>query len=151
MKVLPVFLFFIGSFFASYAQNKQQSPPGPGKISGKIVDAASKQAIEYASITLRKQSAAKPVNGAISDKNGVFALKNIATGYYSVEVEFIGYTAFVRDSLLISNDNTEIILGDVSLIKKSNTLQGVTVTSTRQLIETKIDKLVYNVEKDVTS
>jgi len=151
MKILLAPLGFVISFFASYSQNKQMPLPGPGRISGKVVDAVSKQPVEYSSITLKSGAASKPVNGTISDKNGAFVLNNLPAGNYSVEIEFIGYTAFLRDSLLITGNTTEIKLGDILLVKKSTTLEAVTVTGTRQLIETKIDKLVYNVEKDVTS
>src|SRR5580658_10341765 len=41
--------------------------------------------------------------------------------------------------------------GDTSQPKKVTTMQTVTVTATRGLVENKLDKTVYNVEKDVTS
>jgi ferric enterobactin receptor len=41
--------------------------------------------------------------------------------------------------------------GDTSQPKKVTTMQAVTVTATRGLVENKLDKTVYNVEKDVTS
>jgi ferric enterobactin receptor len=41
--------------------------------------------------------------------------------------------------------------GDTAQPKKVTTMQTVTVTATRGLVENKLDKTVYNVEKDVTS
>jgi len=42
-------------------------------------------------------------------------------------------------------------LGDISLSKKGGALQAVTVTAPKGLVENKIDKMVYNAEKDITS
>ncbi|MEJ7679835.1 MAG: hypothetical protein WKG06_18660 [Segetibacter sp.] len=40
---------------------------------------------------------------------------------------------------------------NITLLTKAATLQNVTVTSQGRLIENKIDKLVFNAERDLTS
>lgn len=128
------------------AQQKNY-PNNNFQVSGKIVDAVSKQAIEYATITLQNDSTKKIVTGAVTDKKGQFILENIAKGNFTIIIQFIGYS----DKIKKISINANLKLEELLLDKKTTTLDHVTVTSTKQAIENKIDKLVYNVEKDVTS
>lgn len=70
---------------------------------------------------------------------------------YSVTVEFIGFASNKIDSVVIASDKPTLSLGTIALNNKSQVLQNVTVTATQGLIENKIDKMIYNVEKDLTS
>jgi outer membrane receptor protein involved in Fe transport len=117
------------------------------KISSKIIDAASSQPIEYATITLFSDSSKKAINGSISNKRGSFELQNIAPGNYRILVQFMGYEDFSQKIELVSN----LTLPDILLQKKMVELNNVTVKSTRQIIENKLDKMVYNLDKDITS
>ena len=117
------------------------------QISGKIADAVSRQVIEYATISLQNDSSKKIVTGAITDKKGQFLLDNISMGNFTITIQFLGYSDYIKKISIAANLKLEEIL----LEKKTTTLDHVTVTSTKQAIENKIDKLVYNVGKDITS
>ncbi|MEI8097762.1 MAG: TonB-dependent receptor [Sediminibacterium sp.] len=143
-RLLIIFLFFSFSN-AGFAQKELVS--SKLLVSGKIIDAVSKQPIEYASIVLTNDSTHKIIDGGITDKKGNFNLQNAIKGNHTLTIQFIGYTDYSEKIIVTKNTTLSTIL----LNKKNTKLTEVTVVGTRQLIENKIDKLVYNLEKDLTS
>src|SRR5205085_230275 len=65
--------------------------------------------------------------------------------------EFIGYKSFTINSVTINQKHEVVDLKNILLSKKQQTLKGVTVTAQGKLVENKIDKLVFNAERDITS
>jgi ferric enterobactin receptor len=135
---------------ASYGQNNNNGK-GTGKINGKIIDSSSDLPLEYASVTLFATGTNSPLNGTTSDSAGNFILTNIPEGNFSITIEFIGYKTLTLSNITLSRKHQEINLKKIPLKKKQETLQAVTVTAQGKLIDNKIDKLVFNAEKDLTS
>jgi outer membrane receptor protein involved in Fe transport len=128
----------------------QSAPKGSAKISGYVIDSSVSKAVEYASIALMTKADKKIVDGAICDDKGKFSLTRIATGEYILSVSFMGYqTKKVEVSII--NKNDEIDLGVIKMNQSTQTLAEVTVEGQRSLIEDKVDRMVYNAEKDVTN
>ena len=143
------FLFFIIHTLSIKAQKPETI--ASGTITGRIVDSTTHQPIEYASISLVTQADDKVVNGATTDDKGKFALTAIADGTYKMQVYFIGFKTGIKTNIVIDKNNSIITLGDFKLISTTAKLKEVEVTAEKGLIENKIDKMVYNAEKDVTS
>ena len=63
-------------FFNSplYLSKDRENFPG-GSISGKVLDSATKHAIEYANIVVFSNRDSAMVTGGVTDKNGIFNLK----------------------------------------------------------------------------
>jgi outer membrane receptor protein involved in Fe transport len=137
-------------FTASYEQQKINERKG-GKISGKIIDSSSNLPLDYATITLFVTGKTKPINGTTADSSGYFTLTNIPSGSFNVVIEFIGYQTFTFNNIIINQKHETIDLKSILLKKKQTMLQSVTVTAQGKLIDNKIDKLVFNAEKDITS
>ncbi len=123
----------------------------PGNINGRIVDSITHQPIEYASISLLTQADDKVVNGATTNDKGLFELTGIQDGTYKMQVYFIGYKTGTKTNIIIGKENPKVIIGDLKLISSTAKLKEVEVIAEKGLIENKIDKMVYNAEKDVTS
>ncbi|MDP4130144.1 MAG: TonB-dependent receptor [Bacteroidota bacterium] len=121
------------------------------KITGRIVDSLSRSYISFASVTAYQEKNARPLKGGSSGNNGSFTLDGLTPGSYTLKIDVIGYQARSLGPLRISGKSAVFSIGDILLQKKSESLQAVTVTATRGLVENKIDKLVYNAEKDVSS
>jgi outer membrane receptor protein involved in Fe transport len=117
-------------------------------ISGKVLDVKTKQPIEYVTISLINEPSKRVVNGSITDKKGNFNLDKIQPGEYLLLVQFLGYNEQTKKIRL---NNSSVVLEDVFLEKKNNDLGNVTVTTKKQTLDYRLDKLVFNVEKDVTS
>jgi ferric enterobactin receptor len=121
-----------------------------GKISGTVTEKESGKPIEFANIALYETGSTKPSDGTVTDEKGNFKLKDIKNGSYKVTVTFIGFQTKTLDSLEITDKKTSVDLGKISLEAGKN-LKEVEVVEEKPLIETKIDKLIYNADKDLTS
>lgn len=124
---------------------------GNGKITGYVIDSAATKAVEFANVGLINKSNNKPVDGTTCDEKGKFTLKNIAKGNYKLMITFIGFKTYINDNIIIEEKGSNIDLGVIRLSQNVQTLEEVTVMGQKALIEDKVDRLVYNAEKDATS
>jgi 5-hydroxyisourate hydrolase-like protein (transthyretin family) len=124
---------------------------GKGKIIGRVVDSATGKPLDYATITLADKNTGKILNGATANVDGRFTISEVSMGTYKILVEFIGYQAFTNNELLLSKKNQTVNINTIQLKKTGQLLQTVTVTAKAPLIDNKIDKMVFNAEKDITS
>ncbi|TLV03179.1 TonB-dependent receptor domain-containing protein [Dyadobacter luticola] len=127
-----------------------QTPKGTSKISGSIVDSASTKGIEFVSVALYSKTSGQAVDGTVADEKGKFTLTKLPAGDYKVLVSFIGYANKTIDNISLGKGQ-ELDLGVVTLASNTKTLNEVTVTGQAALIEEKVDRLVYNAEKDITA
>ena len=123
---------------------------GNSKISGYVVDSSLTSAIEYATIALFDKKTKQPVDGTIADEKGKFTLTKIAEGDYYILVRFIGYGDKTIENIKIKKGE-DLDLGVIKLATSAIELDAVNVTGEKSLIEEKVDRLVYNAEKDLTS
>jgi ferric enterobactin receptor len=121
-----------------------------GKISGTVAEKITGAPIEFANIALYESGKEKPADGTVTDGKGFFRLKNIKNGSYRLTVTFIGFETRTFDSVEITDRKTSVELGKISL-EAGKDLKQVDVVEEKPLIEMKIDKLIYNADKDITS
>ena len=125
-------------------------PKGSAKVSGVLTDSTTGKPVEYATVALINATTGKPIDGAISDGRGRFTLKNLPEGEFKLQYSFIGYQT--RNSAPVTlAKNTDMNLGSVTMAPDVQLLGEVTVTGQRAMIEEKVDRLVYNAEKDLTA
>ncbi|MDX1909802.1 MAG: TonB-dependent receptor [Bacteroidia bacterium] len=126
------------------------APRGNGEISGVILDSVSREPVTFATLTLFVKGNPKPVDGVIADDKGTFKLSRLGTETYNLQVSSLGYkTQTINDITL--EKGQKLALDGVILAPEITTLDGVDITSQRSLIEEKVDRLVYNAEKDLSS
>ena len=140
---------FVLLSLSTLAQQNQKT--GIGKITGYIIDSLSGNLIDYASIGLLSDESGKEVNGTTSDDKGYFSILNIPSGKYKIEVYHIGYKKGVKSNIEISAAKPTLNIGNIALANTQTSLQEVTITAKTEIIENKIDKVVYNAENDITS
>jgi ferric enterobactin receptor len=138
-------------FIAAFAQQVNDKATGDFIITGKVVDSTAKTILEYATISLINDKTNKTVNGGITNSKGIFKIDKVAEGQYSISIEHIGYAISTKKITIEKGATNTILVEDILLTKKTNTLAAVVVTSSAKLIENKIDKIVFNVDKDITS
>src|SRR5688572_455267 len=61
-------------------------PKDQASISGTIVDAASQQAVGFATITLADPATGKAVDGTLADERGKFTIPKVGAGTYKLIV-----------------------------------------------------------------
>ena len=124
----------------------QSSGSGTGiLISGLVRDSLSALPLEKAGVSLKG-----PRNFTVlTDAKGGFALGHVPAGRYTMTIAYVGYTTLKRVDLVV--DQRDLDLGPLALSPKTIVLEKAVVTGSRPLLETKVDRIVYNVDRDVTS
>jgi ferric enterobactin receptor len=159
MKSIPfLILFQLILISASMAQlnGVSRTTPGTdrvwdGKISGTIIENETREPIEFANISLYHSGVEVPMDGAVTDRQGSFKFKNLKPGMYRIEVSFLGFESQSVDSVNVTEKRSSVSAGTVFLSPKNKLLKEANVEGEKNLIETRIDKLVYNAGKDLTS
>jgi len=131
-----------------------QSAPvlkGNGQINGIVLDADTKLPIEYATVILYTKGAKNAIGGATANEKGLYKITNLPNGVYKVDIEFVGYKTISVDNIEIDNAHSNVNINTISLVKSKSTLAEVTVKSSAKTIDNKIDKMVFNAEKDISS
>ncbi|RAK66709.1 TonB-dependent receptor domain-containing protein [Hymenobacter edaphi] len=126
------------------------APRGNGRISGTVLDAATKQPVEFATVALLPATGEQPLDGAVADDKGRFVLKGLAPGSYRLSVSFIGYGASVQP-VTLAEGSMSADLGTIALQSQAKQLGEVQVTGERPVVESKPDRLVYNAAQDATN
>jgi len=123
-------------------------PRGNGKISGILIDSTTQKPVEFATIALLDAKTNKPLDGTTSDDKGKFSLNKLPAGKFRLEYSFIGYKN-KRTSLITIDKGTDMNLGSVTMQADVRTLSEVNVVGQSAMIEEKVDRLVYNADKDI--
>ena len=146
MKKTPIpFLIMLFVIIGqSFAQDKS------GKVSGLITDDKQK-AIDGATVSLLRSKDTGLVKVGVTDKNGHYEFEKIANGDYLVSVTVAGFQKKLGEPFTISAGKASVNLNAIHLIPVGKSLEQVTVTGKRPLIENKIDRTVVNVEAAPTN
>lgn len=151
-SLLFIFALFILNFTA-----QAQFPGGgggssvTGRISGVVIDSLTKKPVDYATITLYRSGGKIPLNGVVTDGKGIFRIDNLNAGNYKVTVSFIGYPTKTIDPVTTTPGKPDANLGTIRLSPTGRMLKGVNIVADAPIVENRIDRLVYNAEKDVTT
>ena len=144
-------LFFASNISAQTPSGNAPVKKGPGRVTGKILDSLTKAPLEYATVALTETTAGATTNSVITDAAGNFKFENLPTGNYNVAISYIGYPVKKLNAIVVSTAKPALDLGTLRLAGGARALQEVQVVGEVPLIENKIDKIVYNVEKDITA
>ncbi len=148
--LLLTFALITVSLTAQYPGKGKKEKSIKGKITGKVLD-PQKKAVAYATIVLIDTKTQKQVNGNITDEKGKFKLTGVKTGSYQLTVSFLGYLEKEIKEVNLTLEKPDFNAGTIVLEQDNVTLSEVEVVEEAPLVETKIDKIVYNAEKDITN
>lgn len=124
--------------------------PAKKAIKGKVIDAATKQGLEYATITLFSLQDSAMVTGGITDFEGSFKIEAVA-GLYFAKVEFISYKPVVIADIVIDENQSELDLGIIEMEVNTAVLDLVEVRADKSQMQIALDKRVFNVGKDLAN
>ncbi|MEL6805158.1 MAG: carboxypeptidase-like regulatory domain-containing protein, partial [Bacteroidota bacterium] len=117
-------------------------------FSGRVVDAATQQPIEFATVMMLTTLDDESLGGNTTDLEGRFALTANRSDI-SFQVSFLGYeTLEIRE---FEQNGRQVSLGDIALSVKGELLDEVVVEARRSQVTFELDKRVFNVGEDLSS
>ncbi len=129
----------------------QKGPSITGKISGDLIDSMTNLPVEFATVVLIDTKSKKELDGTITDDKGKFVLQNVKLGKYELHFSFLGYKPKSIQEIELTPEKPDYQVASVPLSPEGVLLAEVEVTGKAAVVENRIDKLVYNADKDVTS
>lgn len=135
-----VFFLLLTGGIKSMAQLTESS------VGGTVVDRSSKKPIEFASVELLNPADSAVVQNTITDRKGKFLLEKISAGNYIISFSFIGYDKTV---IPVNVEQPKENLGNIEIGVISKSMDEVVVTTKRSLLNTSIDRKIYNVSQDI--
>ncbi len=125
--------------------------PTNGTITGKIIDHESGEPVEFATVSLFKIKDSTLVTGAISNNQGIFLMEKVPYGMFYLKSTFIGYDAQLVSDIKVTPKAPNVNAGEIKIKVADGALDAVEISTEASLMETRIDKKVFNAEKDMDS
>jgi outer membrane receptor protein involved in Fe transport len=122
-----------------------------GKISGTVIDSVTKQPMDYVSVGIYRSGGKAQINGVVTDGKGNFKFDGLHPGAYRITFSFMGYSNKTVDNVTTTDSKPDKNRGIVLFSPSKQMLKEVVVQGQANVVENHIDKLVYNVEKDLTA
>lgn len=141
-KILYIFLAFMITVSVQ-AQNYT--------VTGVVSDRRTKKHIEFASVELISLPDSNMVTGTVTDKRGKFELGTNKPGLYILRSSFVGYEQVDSEVFTLDSNHLKYDLGVMELGNLAENLREVVVTTKKSMIQTGIDRKIYNVEQDILS
>ena len=116
-----------------FAQRPTRGNAPKVTVSGKIIEATTKQPLEYATLVLTHVKS-KKLFGGVTNLKGEFNVQ-VPKGMYALKVEFIGFkTKKLPNKQLIANTS----LGTILLSEDATTLEEVEVIAEKSTVEIRL-------------
>ncbi|AXB57205.1 outer membrane beta-barrel family protein [Flavobacterium fluviale] len=113
------------------------------KLKGKIANETTP--LEWADVSIA-DSEGKIINGTTSKQDGSFEI-NLKKGSYKIGISLLGFEDYEKE-IAIEKDSD---LGIIILKESASNLVEVVIQSKKKTVEQKTDRLVYNLENNVTT
>lgn len=120
------------------------------KITGRIVEADTKEPLEFVNIALFKDGSDKLIKGTTTSQQGGFELGELEKGNYTLRISFVGYGTLNIPAVLTPK-KPSLNLGNISLTQDSKVLKEVQVTGQRAQMKFEVDKKIFNVDQNIAS
>lgn len=153
MRRYLLLILLLGAMFQANAQFSLGGAPKPtvtGRISAIILDSVNKQPVDYATVSLIRISDNKSVNGGLTDAKGKVTLQNVAPDKYRLSIGFMGYKNKAV-TVTTTPEKPDFNMGSIFISGSASNLKEVSIVGATPMVETKIDKMVYNADQDVTT
>jgi outer membrane receptor protein involved in Fe transport len=133
---LLIFLVSISQF--SFAQKSS--------LHGNVSDG--KNALEFVDVILKNTSdSTKVASYAVTDVTGNFALENVASGDYQLQIKLIGFKTVIQKVKFVGNP---ISIGTITLQNDTNLLNAVVVNSQKKQIQKTDEGFIFNAVSNIS-
>lgn len=135
--ILIIVNFLMIQTMTLYAQDMR------GSLKGRVLDSLGHSPLELANIFLCKKDDSNFQIKLITDKNGVFIIKNLPTSQVlTLSITFTGYNEFHREFSL--NDDQLFDLGNIQMKAKTKELDTVIIQAQAAPVVIRKDTIEYN-------
>ena len=153
--IFPVFCLFLILFFHLSAYSQEQDyrklvTPTTGVLVGSVVDEYG-QPLYGASIYVQDAKDSVTTAFGMSDQNGKFVISGIPFGKSILKIEYLSYNSIYSNPFILSQNNPVFKIQKIKLDEKVNSLTGVKVKAEVGMLESNLDKKVFNVESSITT
>lgn len=137
-KLLTLSLLFTASFSVSQAQN----------ISGVVKDQQGK-GLDKSTVSLLKAKDSSVVKLVVTNEKGQYQVNPGTHGRYLVRATFVGFAPVYSAPFELSGSGYTV--PDLSITRSTGSLQEVSVTARKPIVEVKADKTILNVEGTINA
>ncbi|MBO4263990.1 MAG: outer membrane beta-barrel protein [Bacteroidales bacterium] len=130
-RIILILLAMLLMGMGAWAQNQ---------VSATLLDAASGEPVGYATVSLTRKGAVKPMKYMLSDAEGRVRLDGVRAGTYEFKAELLGYRAFVKEITVPGGE----ALGEIAMQLDREQLAAATVSDVGNPIVIKKDTIEYN-------
>ena len=141
---IQIFLLLIISTDFTVAQNT--SPVAA--VLGQLLDEKGKP-LDYATVSLLKAQDSSVVKGTLSNQGGSYTFDHIKPGAYIIKATVVGYTKAASSVFTLTDGSGKFTVPALKLLPASQSLNAVTITAAKPLIERKVDRTIMNVANSV--
>jgi iron complex outermembrane recepter protein len=117
-------------------------------VSGTLVNDIG-EPVNFATVSLLRIKDSALVKGTLSNEAGLYTFENIKPGNYLVKVTSVGYIKAVGKPFYVANGSSTIIVPFLRMHEASSSLETVTITASKPLIEHQADRVVMNVANSI--
>jgi hypothetical protein len=141
IRLLYILFFILTGITYTFAQQT-------GSVNGQLIGADGKP-IDYATVSLLRVRDSVLVRGTISSEAGDYAFDHILNGSYLIKASAVGYETKISNSFAITQGFSNVTVPELQLIAISNSLNTVTITAFKPLIEHTSEGTIINVANSI--
>lgn len=150
LVLLILLAFFKPEVIAQEQNYSKMVTPTTGVLVGGVVDEFGKP-LHGASIFVLNAKDSVPVAYGLSDENGRFVIPEIPYGKSLLRIEYLSYNNVYSNTFIISQNNPVYKIQKIKLDEKVTMLGGVKVVTEVGMLESNLDKKVFNVGSSITT
>jgi len=120
------------------------------QIMGTVVDAEGLP-LPAVNVLILNETDSALVKGAVTDKLGIYRIDGIQPGSYILSVSMVGFQTYEESFSIRESEDKSLNIGPITLNESIEQLGEIVTTARRPLYEQEIDRLVVNVQRDITS
>ncbi|KQC33013.1 TonB-dependent receptor [Nonlabens sp. YIK11] len=137
---MKTYLFYALVFFSISAFSQT------ARLEGTVKD-PSGEPVAFATIVLRTAVDSAFAKAGTSNDSGQFQLLNLPKDNYFIEISFMGFASWRQNIELVTDTN----LGTIELQPAAQSLDAVTVSTTKPIVQVLAEKTVFNVENTINA
>ena len=147
-KITLTLILLLSGFAAALAQ--PEAATSAGTATGHLVDENGKD-LEYVMVSVLRAADSMTVGNSISNTEGQFRIEGLPLGELMLKVECMGYRTHYSPPFTLTPEDPAKNFNKFQLKQKSTRLSTVEVSAKKEMIQSNLDKQVFNVESSIVA